>query len=200
MSTTPKFDLKTSEGGRGFIANLFVTVLRRHDFTTYIKERLAADFACALSQLISSAQAREFELQQRLTAADERADVLEGRVSMLIRELKELINDDDGILVAAELSTGFVWHVLQKHGKAIQAALKPAEAKRNQCDGCQAGIPVVNGAHRMGKPGGYPDTMSCTAKLYRPASGSTCNQILEESGLPTNYLCKSCGRGACIDR
>ena len=110
-------------------------------------------------------------LQQRLTAADERADALEGRVSMLIRELKELINDDDGILVAAELSTGFVWNVLQKHGKAIQAALKPAEAKRNQCDGCQAGIPVVNGAHRMGKPGGYPDTMSCTAKLYRPVEG-----------------------------
>ncbi|QLG95312.1 hypothetical protein HZF02_26735 [Pseudomonas yamanorum] len=65
--------------------------------------------------------------QQRLTAADERADVLEGRASMLHRELKELINDDDGILVAAELSTGFVWHALQKHGKAIQAALKPAE-------------------------------------------------------------------------
>lgn len=51
------------------------------------------------------------------------------------------------------------------------AALKPAEEPRNQCDGCQAGIPLVNGAHRMGKPGGYPDTMSCTAKLYKPAEG-----------------------------
>lgn len=51
------------------------------------------------------------------------------------------------------------------------AESRPAEVERNQCDGCQAGIPVVNGAHRMGKPGGYADTMSCTAKLYKPAEG-----------------------------
>lgn len=36
----------------------------------------------------------------------------------------------------------------------------------NQCDGCQAGIPAVNGTHRMGRPGGYPDTMSCQAGKY----------------------------------
>jgi hypothetical protein len=55
--------------------------------------------------------------------------------------------------------------------REIRAALKPAEAPRNQCDGCQAGIPVENGAHRMGKPGGYPNLMGCTAKLYKPAEG-----------------------------
>ena len=38
---------------------------------------------------------------------------------------------------------------------------------KNQCDGCQAGIPVVKGAHRMGKPGGYPDLMSCQASKYK---------------------------------
>lgn len=37
----------------------------------------------------------------------------------------------------------------------------------NNCDGCQAGIPIVNGSHRMGKPGGYPDTMGCTANRYK---------------------------------
>jgi len=37
---------------------------------------------------------------------------------------------------------------------------------KNQCDGCQAGIPVVNGTHRMGREGGYPDLMGCTAKQY----------------------------------
>ncbi|MBC3196976.1 hypothetical protein [Pseudomonas poae] len=68
-------------------------------------------------------------LQQRLTAADEREDVLKGQVSMLLRELQELINDEDGILVAAELSTGFAWHSLQKHGKAIKATLKAAEGR-----------------------------------------------------------------------
>jgi hypothetical protein len=73
----PSFDLNTSEGGRGFIANLFVTVLRRHDFTTYIKERLAADFACTLSKFIACAQAREAELQLRMNAADQRIDELE---------------------------------------------------------------------------------------------------------------------------
>lgn len=89
MSESQKFDLKTSEGGRGFIANLFVTVLRRHDFTAYIKERLAADFACALSQFIACAQARESELQKRLTAADERADVQQQRLTELQRQLGE---------------------------------------------------------------------------------------------------------------
>lgn len=38
--------------------------------------------------------------------------------------------------------------------------------KRNQCDGCQAGVPLEDGKHRMGRPGGYPDLMSCTAHLY----------------------------------
>lgn len=47
---------------------------------------------------------------------------------------------------------------------AILAA--PAPVERNQCDGCQAGIPVENGRHRMGKPGRYPDLMLCTADRY----------------------------------
>jgi len=90
MSEASKFDLNTSAGGRGFIANLFVTVLRRHDFTTYIKERLAADFACTLSKFVACAQAREADLhsdfdrvtaerdalQQRLNTADQRIDEL----------------------------------------------------------------------------------------------------------------------------
>lgn len=87
------------------------------------------------------------DLQQLLTAADERADVLEGL-------LRRWSAEAGGVFCALKYET--------------EAALKPAEADLNQCDGCQAGIPVVNGAHRMGKPGGYPDTMSCTAKLYKP--------------------------------
>lgn len=39
-------------------------------------------------------------------------------------------------------------------------------SKRNQCDGCCAGIPAVNGVHRMGRPGGYSDPQGCTAALY----------------------------------
>lgn len=37
----------------------------------------------------------------------------------------------------------------------------------NQCDGCQAGKPLVNGVHRMGRDGGYPDAMSCQAAKYQ---------------------------------
>lgn len=40
----------------------------------------------------------------------------------------------------------------------------------NQCDGCMAGIPVENGKHRMGKPGGYADWMACTASRYKGLS------------------------------
>lgn len=39
----------TSKGGRGYVADFFKNELQRHDFTTYINERLAADFACALA-------------------------------------------------------------------------------------------------------------------------------------------------------
>ncbi|MBC3254344.1 hypothetical protein HU733_02465 [Pseudomonas paralactis] len=36
--------------------------------------------------------------------------------------------------------------------------------------------------------------------VLKPAEGSTCNQIREESGLTINAPCQACGHGACIDR
>jgi hypothetical protein len=75
----PEFDLSTSAGGRGYIANLFKTQLKRHDFNTYINERLAADFACTLSRHLEDSKARELALQQRLNAADQRIDELTAR-------------------------------------------------------------------------------------------------------------------------
>lgn len=45
----PSFDLNTSAGGRGYIDRLFKSRLNRHDYSRYIGERLAADFACTLS-------------------------------------------------------------------------------------------------------------------------------------------------------
>lgn len=89
------------------------------------------------------------DLQQRLTASEQRA----GKMEELLREAYEA---GDHNIFGTDLDS------------RIDAALNPAEGQLNQCDGCQAGIPVVNGAHRMGKPGAYPDTMSCTAKLYKP--------------------------------
>jgi hypothetical protein len=57
------------------------------------------------------------------------------------------------------------------YAKAIVALAQSVPATTNQCDGCQAGKPLENGnRHRMGREGGYPDFMSCTAKLYVPAT------------------------------
>ena len=67
----PEFDLNDADGGRGYIAHLFKTVLRRHDYRQYITERLAGDFACTLAQHFEDIKARETALQQRLTAADQ---------------------------------------------------------------------------------------------------------------------------------
>lgn len=50
-------------------------------------------------------------------------------------------------------------------GEVIELLDPPAE-QRNQCDGCQAGIPLEDGAHRMGRLGGYPDLMSCQKERY----------------------------------
>lgn len=44
--------------------------------------------------------------------------------------------------------------------------LESGIGEKNQCDGCRSGIPLVNGSHRMGREGGYPDFMRCAAKLY----------------------------------
>lgn len=50
------YDLTTSEGGRAYVAEYFALYLRRHDFTRYIHDRLAADFACALAQYLHEDQ------------------------------------------------------------------------------------------------------------------------------------------------
>lgn len=60
-----KHDLTTSDGGRGYIADLFRDKLERHDFSGYIGERLAADFACFLSAHMERQAARIAELEQQ---------------------------------------------------------------------------------------------------------------------------------------
>ena len=110
-------------------------------------------------ELVCERTASLLECGSRRKALERRVDVLEG----LVRDAQKAFNyDPAGSCYNPGIAFVKPWSI-----RAI-AALKPAEGRRNQCDGCQAGIPVVNGAHRMGKPGGYPDLMSCTAKLYKP--------------------------------
>jgi|GEM_PF-2415999 len=80
----PSFDLNTPDGGRGYIDNLFKTVLKRHDYRQYINERLAGDFACTLAQHLEGLKAREQALQLRLNAADQLADALQEERQNLI--------------------------------------------------------------------------------------------------------------------
>lgn len=77
----PGFDLNTPDGGRGYIAHLFKTVLKRHDYRQYINDRLAGDFACTLAQYLEGVKARERALQLRLNAADQQVDELDCEVS-----------------------------------------------------------------------------------------------------------------------
>ena len=50
-------DLRTSAGGRAYVADYFAKQIGRHDFARYITNTLAADFACALAQHLSKLRA-----------------------------------------------------------------------------------------------------------------------------------------------
>ncbi|MDR8389118.1 hypothetical protein MKS85_26770 [Pseudomonas sp. JL2] len=69
----------TPDAGRRYIAKLFETVLRRHDYRQYINERLAGDFACTLAQHFEEMKAREAALQLLLNERDEQLTSLEQR-------------------------------------------------------------------------------------------------------------------------
>lgn len=86
-------------------------------------------------------------LQQRLTAADERADALEGLL-LQTNELLYAIQGDPGSVPSSAIDA--------MRGEVFTA--------------------------------------------LTPAENSTCNQVREESGLPTKNPCQACGHGACIDR
>jgi hypothetical protein len=102
MNDVPEFDLNTPDGGRGYIAELFKTVLKRHDYRQYIAERLAGDFACTLAQHFDRMKAERDALQLRLNAADQRIDELEGVLHGLYRSDKLSVRQDQ--LVHATLN------------------------------------------------------------------------------------------------
>lgn len=72
----PGFDLNTSAGGRGYIAYLFNNRLNRHDYTRYINERLAADFACTLSAWLDPLLHKVDYLSSLEAAAPSQRDVM----------------------------------------------------------------------------------------------------------------------------
>lgn len=111
MSQKPKFDLSTSEGGRGYLVELFKDQLKRHDFTRYITERLAADFACTLSRYLEGLQVRLAEqIYKNTTEVSRYSDELQGRLHLadeLIRDAWRLMDGQD--------SRTSEWHLLASH-------------------------------------------------------------------------------------
>lgn len=128
----PEFDLSTSEGGRGYIANLFKTRLKRHDFTRYINERLAADFACTLSRHLEYSKSRENRLQQRVDALEAEKTTSWERTRAAIR--KHAL--DDAATVCTRLAydeyypgnTRFRYHVPKKCAQRGDLFIKAANA------------------------------------------------------------------------
>ena len=89
---------KKSEDGRKFVAEYFANVLLRQDFTGYINEHLAADFACALADGLHAlqkhcdgfAEQSAFQRDARLGALKELAIVERQRDELLAACLKTL--------------------------------------------------------------------------------------------------------------
>lgn len=120
-----------------------------------------------------------------LVACSNERDTLRAQLAeahALLRHLydhNELSMGDDQLILAylsaiAEPKCGKchgrgLLHIATVCGPAEKSCPECASAERNQCDGCQAGIPLFNGTHRMGKPGQYADTMSCQAGRYASA-------------------------------
>ncbi|WP_223531284.1 hypothetical protein [Pseudomonas sp. GL-R-19] len=165
----PGFNLNTSAGGRGYIADLFKTVLRRHDYRQYIAERLAGDFACTLAQHLEDVKAREQALQQRLNAADQRIDDRAGTCEWG-RE------DDSGIWNSG---CGVTWsfhddgpeengmHFCHSCGKAL--IVEAADA-----DSVEAGDwhmnPCKQGHRDIGAAGGVAHCYTCDEKITAATS------------------------------
>ncbi len=134
----PGFDLNTPDGGRGYIADLFKTVLKRHDYRQYIAERLAGDFACTLAQHLEERKAREEALQQRLNAANETIDKADDEFSLLSLEAGQRIDELEELLTEALRSVDYHAGMQREDGgdrlygllARIGAALKPAEGAR----------------------------------------------------------------------
>ena len=113
-----------------------------------------------------------------LIAEIERLTVAEQRASMLEREFKKLRDVAHGCYEIASSYSGCIDGV-EEHG------------------GDDHEDPSCAIHHRL-----YYAMFDADRALKSAAEvpGSTCNQIREESGLPTKNPCVACNNGACIDR
>ncbi|CAI8959975.1 hypothetical protein [Pseudomonas soli] len=128
-----KHNLDTAAGGRGYIAELFTDRLNRHDFTRYINDRLACDFACALAMWLEPLLAKLDAIEQieslggservaLLLQAQEERNVLMARNEAMNAVLEEVLENAERGLPAP------------LHRKLRQLLPRPVPARANEAE------------------------------------------------------------------
>lgn len=94
---------------------------------------------------------------------------------------------------------GDEWRKDKRKIQALQQRLTDAEKRAGELEGL---LREVANLDPRGEFLGWQldGKIDAALKPAEEAAGSTCNQIREESGLPTKNPCVACNNGACIDR
>lgn len=108
---------------------------------------------------------------------------------LLLSECDKVLEEDGGVYIELRAFLSG-----KMDADEVIALLASQQGERNQCDGCQAGIPLVDGAHRMGRPGGYPDLMSCQKERYEhPEQAEGAQGEREVTPNPSCSMCRGSG-------
>ncbi|AZC96806.1 hypothetical protein [Pseudomonas chlororaphis] len=138
----PSFN--TPDAGRTYIADLFKTVLKRHDYRKYIHERLAGDFACTLAEHFEVIKVREAAMQADLDAKDQRVDELEAALKFYADREHYHFESGNWDAVSGE-PLNILWCGDEpdfiEDGAVARAALNPTP-KPTCCSSCPAGCTI----------------------------------------------------------
>lgn len=129
MTTPPKYEdlvLKVAE-------------LERSEAALREEMRLAKSLQTTTDAIVMMVDAQRDHWIEKCGSLKQRLTVAEQRAAFLERVMRDTLNDEDGLLITAEFNTGPTWSALQKHGRSIEAALKPAaDAKPSlSCPNCK---------------------------------------------------------------
>lgn len=179
-------------------------------YVTYV------DYA-ALREELAESHRREALLQDMVTAAEHRNAELQKQLDSIDKHLRGNVNDPDPLPTimpgAASYTTTYgLVAGLRRERDYLKKSATPlpagddylrqlAQRLREYIRNPHHVDPISEAFKRL-----IDDSSFALSKLaaLKPtesgASGSTCNQIREESGLPINNPCIACKNGTCIDK
>lgn len=178
------------------------------------QHKLAMDAACGEIEILNQQLAALREdlaaivdnrnaLKERLTAAEQRNAELVGAVRSInhSKHHEVFVPGDD----APQYRQRKEWVDWVLGLCDEMSALKPTASGESKCCTVSAeDQALLDGGDYTPEElfgiDGKPSCPKCSKPTAPAASGSTCNQIREESGLPINNPCTACNNGACIDR